>query len=182
MAFPSKECGQVGLADGHPPALPRKCVGGSRGRDGRSWRRHSPICVAASGSTAFRHPGFVVYGELEKGIWAKVGLSSWENISEIGNGAQDKKGLTAKMKMAHVLDQGGETEFLVESEEMRATCVKNYVKAVGGLPCEKEEPSIEQLSAMNHQVYVTMMACEGTYWETSKCAHLPGELAALGDK
>ena len=46
--------------------------------------------------------------------------------------------------MTHILDQGDETEFVVEPEEKRAV--------VGGLPPEEEEPSMEQLSAMNRRM------------------------------
>ena len=38
-------------------------------------------------------------------------------------------GLESEMKMKNVLNQGEETEYSVESEEMRGTWVKNYVKA-----------------------------------------------------
>ena len=54
-----------------------------------------------------------------------------------------QKSLEPKMKMTHILDQGDETEFVVEPEEKRALWVANYVKVVGGLPPEEEEPSME---------------------------------------
>ena len=63
-------------------------------------------------------------------------------------------GPTRKLKLSSILDQSDDTEFAVQSEEMRAKWYSQYVMTVGGLPPEEEDPSLEQLSALQKRVAV----------------------------
>ena len=54
-----------------------------------------------------------------------------------------------KMKLNNILDQNDESEFHVQSEEMREKWYAQYIKMVGGLPPEEEDPTLEQLSALH---------------------------------
>lgn len=57
-----------------------------------------------------------------------------------------------KMKFVHVLDQADESEFPIASELQKQAWLEVYVKKTGGLPLETEEPSTEQLSALQRRV------------------------------
>ena len=61
---------------------------------------------------------------------------------------------TRKLKLSSVLDQSDDSEFAVQSEEMRAKWYSQYVMTVGGLPPEEEDPSLEQLSALQKRLVV----------------------------
>ena len=58
-----------------------------------------------------------------------------------------------KMKFANVLEQGDESEFVIEAEANKATYYSKYVEKIGGLPADAEDPSIEQISAVVKKVY-----------------------------
>lgn len=57
-----------------------------------------------------------------------------------------------KMKFASVLEQGDESEFVIEAEANKASYYARYVEKVGGLPADSEDPSIEQISAVMKKV------------------------------
>ena len=57
-----------------------------------------------------------------------------------------------KMKFSAVLDQGGESEFVISSEEQKQRWLENFVRQTGGFPLEQEEPSTEQISALLRRV------------------------------
>lgn len=57
-----------------------------------------------------------------------------------------------KMKYVHILDQADESEFQVASEIQKQAWLEVYVERTGGLPLEAEEPSTEQLSALQKRV------------------------------
>ena len=54
---------------------------------------------------------------------------------------------TRRMKNTHVLDQADETEFDVADDGQRSKWLQAYVRQMGSLPPEEEEPSVEQMSA-----------------------------------
>ena len=62
--------------------------------------------------------------------------------------SMEKKEKERKLKMAQILDQGDDTEFVVESESSRSTWLQRLRTLTGGLPMEEEEPTIEQVSAL----------------------------------
>lgn len=57
-----------------------------------------------------------------------------------------------RMKNTHVLDQSDETEFDVADETQHAKWIQTYVRTMGSLPPEEEEPSVEQMSAFARRV------------------------------
>ena len=57
-----------------------------------------------------------------------------------------------KMKFASVLDQADETEFQIAPESQRQAWLEVFIRKVGGLPQEAEEPTVEQLSALNRRI------------------------------
>ena len=54
---------------------------------------------------------------------------------------------TRRMKNTHVLDQADETEFDVADDGQRSKWLQAFVRQMGSLPPEEEEPSVEQMSA-----------------------------------
>ena len=61
-----------------------------------------------------------------------------------------------KVKFGQILDQNDEGEFLCDSEAMRGTWYANYISAVGGMPQEEEDPSLEQLSGLSKRLQMGM--------------------------
>jgi hypothetical protein len=61
-------------------------------------------------------------------------------------------GLERKMKMTQVLDQGDDGEFIVQGEDARAAWYQQYLATVGGWPPEEEDPTLEQLSALQRRL------------------------------
>ena len=57
-----------------------------------------------------------------------------------------------KLKMTNILDQGDDGVFTVEGEDAKARWYQNYLTTLGGWPSEEEEPTIEQLSALNRRI------------------------------
>jgi hypothetical protein len=57
-----------------------------------------------------------------------------------------------KMKMTQILDQMDDGDFTVQTEEMRAKWYQRYVQVVGGYPPEEEDPTLEQLSALQKRI------------------------------
>ena len=57
-----------------------------------------------------------------------------------------------KLKFSQVLDQGDDTEFVCDSENAKAEFYTKYVNKMGGLPMDAEDPSIEQLCALQRRV------------------------------
>ena len=57
-----------------------------------------------------------------------------------------------KMKYTTVLDQGDESEFQVLPESQKAMWLMDYVNKTGGMPQEQEEPTLEQLSALQRRI------------------------------
>ena len=54
--------------------------------------------------------------------------------------------------MTNILDQGDDGVFTVEGEDAKARWYQNYLTTLGGWPSEEEEPTIEQLSALNRRI------------------------------
>lgn len=54
--------------------------------------------------------------------------------------------------MSNILDQGDDGVFTVEGEDAKARWYQNYLRTLGGWPSEEEEPTIEQLSALNRRI------------------------------
>ena len=61
-------------------------------------------------------------------------------------------GTDRKLKMAQILDQCDDGEFTVQTEETRAKWYQAYVSTVGGWPPEEEDPTLEQLSALQKRL------------------------------
>ncbi|CAJ1350967.1 unnamed protein product, partial [Effrenium voratum] len=59
-----------------------------------------------------------------------------------------------KLKMSAILDQGDDSEFMVGDPVQQVTWTQRYVEAMGGLPPEEEEPTLEQLAALDRRVRV----------------------------
>ena len=59
-----------------------------------------------------------------------------------------------KLKMTQILDQNDDGDFTVQSEETRARWYQQYVQVVGGWPAEEEEPTLEQLSALQRRIEI----------------------------
>jgi len=59
-----------------------------------------------------------------------------------------------KMKMTQILDQGDDGEFIVQGEDSRAAWYQQYLSTVGGCPREEEDPTLEQLSALQRRISV----------------------------
>ena len=86
---------------------------------------------------------------------------SWRETSPFGQQVQDNQigtmapaptGLERKMKMTQVLDQGDDGEFIVQGEDARAAWYQQYLATVGGWPPEEEDPTLEQLSALQRRL------------------------------
>ena len=57
-----------------------------------------------------------------------------------------------KMKYSAVLDQGDESEFTIPSETQKQAWLEGYINLTGGLPLEQEEPSLEQVAALQKRL------------------------------
>ena len=60
--------------------------------------------------------------------------------------------------MTNIIDQGDDGDFTVEGEEAKARWYQNHLRTMGGWPSEEEEPTIEQLSALNKRLTVQDIA------------------------
>lgn len=83
-----------------------------------------------------------------------VDLDPWNTTKPV----EEKKEETTttspmrKLKFGSILDQQDEGEFVCETEEQRGVWYSNYVKKVGGMPEDHEDPSLEQVSALNKRL------------------------------
>ena len=92
--------------------------------------------------------------------------ASWEDIDPFGDtgGAvtpprkldETPTSNVKKLKMAHVLDQGDESEFTVADAGHINKWFHNFVAIMHGQPDEEETPTNEQLSALNVRVAVQL--------------------------
>eukprot|EP00435_Cladocopium_sp_Y103_P001861 s2500_g1.t1 len=57
-----------------------------------------------------------------------------------------------KVKFSAVLDQGDETEFAVASESQKQAWLQVYANLTGDVPMEQEDPSVEQISALQKRL------------------------------
>lgn len=57
-----------------------------------------------------------------------------------------------KLKFSQILDQGDDTEFVCDSENAKSEFYTKYINKMGGLPVDSEDPSIEQLCALQRRV------------------------------
>eukprot|EP00435_Cladocopium_sp_Y103_P021180 s4907_g5.t1 len=57
-----------------------------------------------------------------------------------------------KMKFTAVLDQGDETEFVVQPESQKQVWLQVFIDLTGNVPLEQEEPSVEQISALQRRL------------------------------
>eukprot|EP00435_Cladocopium_sp_Y103_P065381 s228_g27.t1 len=73
-------------------------------------------------------------------------------VTKVDTSGSGSSGTERRLKMTHVLDQGDDGDFVVQSEATRARWYQNCLQVVGGLPGEEEEPSLEQLSALQRRV------------------------------
>ena len=59
-----------------------------------------------------------------------------------------------KLKMTQVIDQADNGEFLVATEEIRSGWYQRYLEIIGGWPQEEEDPSVEQVSALQRRIQI----------------------------
>lgn len=59
-----------------------------------------------------------------------------------------------KVKFSSVLDQGDDTEFVLDETLNKATFYTQFVQVMGGMPEDLEDPTLEQLAAMIRKVKV----------------------------
>eukprot|EP00435_Cladocopium_sp_Y103_P009539 s1894_g2.t1 len=59
-----------------------------------------------------------------------------------------------KLKMTQVIDQSDDGEFIVQTEETRSRWYQQYQLVTGGFPPEEEDPTVEQLSALDRRLSV----------------------------
>eukprot|EP00435_Cladocopium_sp_Y103_P021718 s553_g5.t1 len=93
---------------------------------------------------------------------------AWKETSPFGTASstvepavtQATAGVTPerKLKLSQILDQADDGEFVVQSEECRAAWYQQHLTVVGGWPLEEEEPSLEQLSALQRRLQVQDVA------------------------
>ena len=57
-----------------------------------------------------------------------------------------------KLKMTQVIDQSDDGEFTVQSEEVRSRWYQQYFQTTGGWPPEEEDPTSEQVSALDKRI------------------------------
>eukprot|EP00435_Cladocopium_sp_Y103_P013191 s2919_g3.t1 len=62
------------------------------------------------------------------------------------------KGSERKLKLSAILDQGAETEFVVASETQMQVWLQVFAGVTGDLPMEQEQPSTEQVSALQKKI------------------------------
>ena len=88
---------------------------------------------------------------------------AWTDLSPFGNNQENVTvtkvqpsglGSERKLKMTQILDQGDDGEFIVENEESRAKGYQQYLSTVGSWPPEEEDPTLEQLSALQRRIAV----------------------------
>ena len=58
-------------------------------------------------------------------------------------------GTERKLKLASILDQPDESDFLAVNESQKQIWLQTYATLTGDLPLEQEEPTTEQLSALH---------------------------------
>eukprot|EP00435_Cladocopium_sp_Y103_P021888 s3866_g5.t1 len=93
---------------------------------------------------------------------------SWKESSPFGTTSnvveptvtQATSGSTSerKLKLSQVLDQADDGEFVVQTEEARAGWYQQHLSVVGGWPLEEEEPTLEQMSALQRCLQVQDVA------------------------
>lgn len=59
-----------------------------------------------------------------------------------------------KLKMTQVIDQADDGEFVVQTEDVRAGWYQRYLTVIGGWPHEEEDPTVEQVSALQRRIQV----------------------------
>ena len=57
-----------------------------------------------------------------------------------------------KMKYSQILDQSDDTEFIIAGEHQKQLWLQTFINKTGGLPLEAEEPSTEQISALQKRI------------------------------
>lgn len=84
----------------------------------------------------------------------------WETMSPKSPTASSPASASAtperKMKYLNILDQSDESEFTILDDKVHGELMEKYIKLVGGLPAPEEEPTREQLSALQKKVYVLL--------------------------
>ena len=63
-------------------------------------------------------------------------------------------GSERKLKMSAILDQSDDGDFIVQSEVTRAGWYQTFVRVTGGWPQEEEDPSVEQVSALQRRLQI----------------------------
>lgn len=155
------------------------CLDGSSWRPGRGppfAGGHTPSCNrgnSRSGDRAGWHPNFcgpghsdwagVPVGEEEGLCGQRAGpssrggpgpVSNWLDQCRADSTTSDPITSTGerKLKFSQVLDQSDDGEFIVSSETQKQVRLQRYIEKTGGLPLEQEEPSTEQLSALQRRL------------------------------
>lgn len=59
-----------------------------------------------------------------------------------------------KLKMTQVIDQADDGEFVVATEDVRSSWYQRYLEVIGGWPQEEEDPSVEQVSALQRRIQI----------------------------
>ena len=81
------------------------------------------------------------------GLWEETGGAASRPTVTTSSTPGDRK-----LKFSQVLDQQDDTEFYAEPEAEKARWMTHYIHSTGGYPPEEEEPTLEQLSALNRKV------------------------------
>eukprot|EP00435_Cladocopium_sp_Y103_P039809 s2729_g10.t1 len=82
-----------------------------------------------------------------------------------------------KMKLSQVADQGDESEFPIMPESAKAGYYTKYAAAVGGMPADSEDPTMEQISAVVRKVKVLGQPpyCDFAVWVPFAKRHLKAQ-------
>ena len=94
--------------------------------------------------------------------WSWVDVDPFEAPSDPGAAPSTVKVVEAsascakKLKMAHILDQGDESEFTLADAGHITAWFHNFVAITHGQPDEQETPTNEQLTALNVRVVVQL--------------------------
>ena len=84
-------------------------------------------------------------------------ISSYQGATPLSVRVAEAPSFVAKkLKMAHILDQGGESEFTLADAQHITVWFHNYVAITRGQPDAEETPTNEQLSALNVRVIVQL--------------------------
>ena len=139
-----------------PPALVATCLTSARLADGD---RLTTIQASQVG-LVFRAARRNLHVQSGGDVAAWTDPNPWEPTSPTSplatSPSSSPASIERKMKYVNILDQSDESEFTIVDDKVHAGLMEKFIKVTGGLPAPEEEPTREQLSALQRKVFVLL--------------------------